>query len=71
MKTIVCNNHVEAGALRSILEGMGVESAIYDETNSKTARGIMDQTLEVMVNDADYDRAMELYHGMVEEPCCE
>ena len=57
--------------MRSSLEGMGVESAIYDETNSKTARGIMDQTIEVMVNDADYDRAMELYHGMVEEPCCE
>ena len=47
MKSITCNNAIEAEGFRSALLEAGIESAIYDETNSKVARGILDKTIDV------------------------
>ena len=41
MKGITCNNAIEAEGFRSALMEAGIESSIYDETNSKVARGVL------------------------------
>ena len=61
MKGITCNNAIEAEGFRSALMEAGIESSIYDETNSKVARGVLDQAVDVLVNEEDYDKAQELY----------
>ena len=40
-KNITCNSPIEAEALRSALREIGIDSNIFDETNSKVARGIL------------------------------
>lgn len=66
-KRITCNNAIEAEAFRSILQEAGIESMVYDETNSKVARGILNQTVDVVVKEEDYDRAQELYNAYLAE----
>ena len=61
LKHITCNNAIEAEALRSTLQDLGIESKTYDETNSKVARGILDNTFDVIVNAEDYGQATQLY----------
>ena len=61
MKSITCNNAIEAEGFRSALTEAGIESSVYDETNSKVARGILDQTIDVLVKEEDYEQAQKLY----------
>lgn len=67
IKAITCNNPIEAEALRSALRELGIESDTFDETNSKVARGILDQTTDVLVKEEDYEQAMEAYLSLQKE----
>ena len=67
MKGITCNNAIEAEGFRFALMEAGIESSIYDETNSKVARGVLDQAVDVLVNEKDYDRALKLYQTLQAE----
>ena len=65
VKHITCRTAIEAGALQAWLEDAGIKSLIYDETNSKVARGILDQTVDVMVNEEDFERATAIYEELL------
>lgn len=67
VKRITCNTAIEAEGLRAKLAEAGIKSVTYDETNSKVARWVLNSTVDVMVNDCDYDRAVELYQQMATE----
>ena len=67
MKGITCNNAIEAEGFRSALMEAGIESTLYDETNSKVARGILDKTVDVLVKEEDYDQAQKLYQTFLNE----
>ena len=67
MKGITCNSAIEAEGFRTALQEAGIESAIYDETNSKVARGILDKTVDVLVKEEDMERAKELYQTFLAE----
>ena len=67
MKGITCNNAIEAEGFRSALLEAGIESSLYDETNSKVARGVLDQTVDVLVNEKDYEQALKLYQTLQAE----
>lgn len=67
MKGITCNNAIEAEGFRSALTEAGIESSVYDETNSKVARGILDQTIDVLVKEEDYEQAQKLYQTFLTE----
>ena len=67
VKTVSCNNIIEAEAFRAALQEAGIKSLTYDETNSKVARGILDQAMEVLVNEEDYDQAMKVYQYFKEK----
>lgn len=66
-KNIVCKSAVEAEGLKALLREEGIICESFDETNSKVARGVLDNSIEVMVKEEDYDRAMEIYQGQLEE----
>ena len=53
MKGITCNSAIEAEGFRTVLQEAGIESTIYDETNSKVARGILDRNVDVLVKEED------------------
>ena len=65
VKRITCRSAIEAAALRAKLEEENIKSTIYDETNSKVARGILDQTVDVIVCDNDFERAKSIYGEMM------
>lgn len=65
IKDITCNSPIEAEGLRSALREAGIESDIFDETNSKVARGILDQSTEVLVKEEDYEQAMKVYQSFL------
>ena len=67
IKGITCNNPIEAEGFRSALLEAGIESSIYDETNSKVARGILDQAVDVLVKEEDYEQARQLYQSFLAE----
>ena len=67
IKGITCNSPIEAEGLRSALHEIGIESDIFDETNSKVARGILDQTTDVLVKEEDYEQAMITYQSLQSE----
>lgn len=67
VKDITCNNPIEAEGLRSALREIGIESDIFDETNSKVARGILDQRTDVLVKEEDYEQAMKVYQSLQAE----
>ena len=66
-KNITCNSPIEAEALRSALREIGIDSNIFDETNSKVARGILDQTTDVLVREEDYEQAKQVYQALQAE----
>ena len=66
-KNITCNSPIEAEALRSALREIGIDSNIFDETNSKVARGILDQTTNVLVREEDYEQAKQVYQALQAE----
>ena len=61
MKGITCNSAIEAEGFRTVLQEAGIESTIYDETNSKVARGILDRTVDVLVKEEDMEQTKQLY----------
>jgi transposase-like protein len=65
IKGITCNNPIEAEGFRSALQEAGIESNIFDETNSKVARGILDNTIEVLVKTEDYEQAIKVYRSFI------
>lgn len=65
IKGITCNNPIEAEGFRSALQEAGIESNIFDETNSKVARGILDNTIEVLVKAEDYEQAIKVYRSFI------
>ena len=65
IKSITCNNPIEAEGFRSALQEAGIESNIFDETNSKVARGILDNTIEVLVKTEDYEQAIKVYRSFI------
>lgn len=67
MKGITCNSAIEAEGFRSVLQETGIESTIYDETNSKVARGILDKTVDVLVEEKNMERAKQLYQTFLAE----
>ena len=67
MKGITCNNAIEAEGFRSALLEAGIESSLYDEMNSKVARGVLDQTVDVLVSEKDYEQALKLYQTLQAE----
>ena len=67
IKDITCNSPIEAEGFRYALREAGIESDIFDETNSKVARGILDKRIEVLVKEDDYDRAMKIYESYMAE----
>lgn len=67
IKNITCNNPIEAEGLRTALREAGIVSNTYDETNSKVARGILDQTTDVLVKEEDYEQAMKIYQSFIAE----
>ena len=60
IKEITCNSPIEAEGFRSFLREAGIESNIFDEANSKVARGILDQRVEVLVKEEDYEQASKM-----------
>jgi len=60
-KRITCNTAIEAEGLKALLMEQGIVCMSIDETNSKVARGVLDNTTEVMVKEEDYERAMNIY----------
>ena len=67
IKRITCRSSIEAAALKAWLEEANINCVIYDETNSKVARGILDQTMDVMVRDEDWERANAIYEELLKE----
>ena len=67
VKDITCNSPIEAEGFRSVLLEAGIESSIYDETNSKVARGILDQRTDVLMKEEDYEKAMSIYQTYMAE----
>lgn len=67
IKTITCRTAIEAEGLRARLIEAGIPSVAYDETNSKVARGILDNSMEVMVREDEYERAKAVYGEMLAE----
>ena len=67
IKGISCNNPIEAEGFRSFLQEAGIESSVYDETNSKVARAILDQAVDVLVKEEDYEQAQKLYQSFLDE----
>ena len=67
IKDITCSSPIEAEGLRSALWEMGIESNVFDETNSKVARGILDQRTDVLVKEEDYEQAMKVYQSYLAE----
>jgi len=67
IKRITCNSAIEAEGFRAKLMEAGIESTVYDETNSKVARGVLDSTIEVMVDESDYERAQVIYQQFMDE----
>ena len=67
IKCITCSTPIEAEGLRATLQEAGIESNLYDETNSKVARGILDQTVEVLVKAEDYEKATHIYQTLLAE----
>ena len=67
MKGITCNSAIEAEGFRSVLMEAGIESTLYDETNSKVARGVLDKTVDVLVKEEDYEQAQKLYQTFLDE----
>ena len=65
IKRITCRSSIEAAALKAWLEEANINCVIYDETNSKVARGILDQTMDVMVRDEDWERANAIYEELL------
>jgi len=65
IKRITCRSAIEAAALQAWLEEANIKCIIYDETNSKVARGILDQTTDVMVNAEDWERANAIYEELL------
>ena len=65
IKSIICNNPIEAEGFRSALQETGIESKLYDETNSKVARGILDNTVEVLVKEEEYEQAIKVYRSFL------
>ena len=65
IKRITCRSSIEAAALKSWLEEANINCVIYDETNSKVARGILDQTMDVMVREEDLERANDIYEELL------
>ena len=63
IKDITCNSPIEAEGFRSALREVGIESNIFDEENSKVARGILDKRTDVLVKEEDYERAMQVYQS--------
>ena len=61
VKSISCNNAIEAEGFRTALQEAGIESLTYDETNSKVARGILDKAMDVLVKEEDYEQAQTIY----------
>ena len=67
IKGITCNSPIEAEGLRSALRDAGIESDIFDEENSKVARGILDKRTDVLVKAEDYEQAMKVYQSYLDE----
>lgn len=67
IKRITCRSSIEAAALKAWLEEANINCVIYDETNSKVARGILDQTMDVMVREEDWERANAIYEELLRE----
>ena len=67
VKDITCNSPIEAEGLRSALRDVGIVSNIFDETNSKVARGILDKRTDVLVKEEDYEQAMKVYQSYLAE----
>ena len=67
IKGITCSTPIEAEGFRSVLLEMGIESNIYDEENSKVARGILDKRTDVLVKEEDYEQAMQIYQSYMAE----
>ena len=63
IKDITCNSPIEAEGFRSALREAGIQSNIFDETNSKVARGILDKRTDVLVREEDYEQAMKIYES--------
>ena len=63
IKNITCNSPIEAEGLRSALLEAGIVSNVYDETNSKVARAILDKRTDVLVKEEDYEQAMKIYQS--------
>lgn len=63
IKDITCNSPIEAEGFRSALLEAGIESDIFDETNSKVARGILDKRTNVLVKEEDYEQAIKVYQS--------
>ena len=63
IKDITCNSPIEAEGFRSALLEAGIQSNIFDETNSKVARGIHDKKTDVFVREEDYEQAMKVYES--------
>ena len=65
---INCNTAIEAAMLKDLLEEQGIECQIWDETNSKVARGLFtDRSVDVMVREEDYDEAFRIYDKLRKE----
>lgn len=67
IKHITCNSPIEAEGFRAVLREAGIENDLFDETNSKVARGILDQTTDVLVKEEDYEEAEKLYQTYLSE----
>lgn len=67
IRDITCNSPIEAEGFRSALSEAGIESDIFDETNSKVARGILDKRTDVLVKEEDYEQAMKIYESYMAE----
>ena len=67
IKDITCNSPIEAEGFRSALLEAGIESDIFDEENSKVARGILDKRTDVLVKAEDYEQAMKVYQSYLAE----
>lgn len=67
-KKINCNTAIEATTLKEALEEQGIECQIWDETNSKVARGLFtDRSVDVMVREEDYEKAFHIYDKLRKE----
>ena len=67
IKEITCNSPIEAEGFRAVLREAGIENDLYDESNSKVARGILDQRTDVLVKEEDYEEAAKLYQSYLSE----